>query len=118
MSGWTTAHILRFVGSGIQSLGTGIGKRGAEVRWSVAGRMATAWLFTLPLAGLVGACAYWAADGIGGSLGVTIIFVLLVALAAMFYLRSRKTAVHAGNVNDEWTGSVAPEPKERVGASA
>ena len=29
-------------------IGTGLGKRGAEVRWNVAGRMATAWLFTLP----------------------------------------------------------------------
>ena len=28
-------------------LGTGVGKRGAEVRWGVAGRMATAWLVTL-----------------------------------------------------------------------
>ncbi len=32
-------------------IGTGLGKRGAEVRWSVAGRMATAWLFTLPWPG-------------------------------------------------------------------
>ena len=35
-------------------LGCGFGKKGAEVRWSVAGRMATAWIFTLPSAGLVG----------------------------------------------------------------
>ena len=36
-------------------IGTGLGKKGADVRWSVAGRMATAWLFTLPVAGVVGA---------------------------------------------------------------
>jgi PiT family inorganic phosphate transporter len=99
-------------------LGTGLGKKGAEVRWSVAGRMAVAWLFTLPLAGLVGAGAYAAADGIGGSFGVAVVFVVLVALAALFYLRSRKTAVHAGNVNDEWAGSVAPPVKEPVGSAA
>ena len=29
-------------------LGCGLGKRGAEVRWNVAGRMATAWVVTLP----------------------------------------------------------------------
>ena len=29
-------------------IGTGLGKKGADVRWSVAGRMATAWVFTLP----------------------------------------------------------------------
>ena len=32
-------------------IGTGLGKKGAEVRWNVAGRMATAWVFTLPSAG-------------------------------------------------------------------
>jgi inorganic phosphate transporter, PiT family len=95
-------------------LGTGIGKKGAEVRWSVAGRMATAWLFTLPLAGVV---AYYVAHGIGGSFGVGVVFVMLVVLAAMFYLRSRATAVHAGNVNDEWTGTVSPPVKEPAGSS-
>ncbi len=35
-------------------LGSGVGKPGAEVRWGVAGRMAAAWLITLPCAGLVG----------------------------------------------------------------
>jgi PiT family inorganic phosphate transporter len=98
-------------------LGTGIGKKGAEVRWSVAGRMATAWLFTLPLAGVVGAAAYYVAHGIGGSFGVGVVFVVLVALAAMFYLRSRASAVHPGNVNDEWTGTVSPPAKEPAGTS-
>ena len=32
-------------------IGSGLGKKGGEVRWNVAGRMATAWLFTLPAAG-------------------------------------------------------------------
>jgi hypothetical protein len=36
-------------------LGSGVGKKGAEVRWSVAGRMATAWVLTLPSAAVVGA---------------------------------------------------------------
>ena len=30
-------------------LGSGVGKPGASVRWSVAGRMAVAWLITLPV---------------------------------------------------------------------
>jgi inorganic phosphate transporter, PiT family len=29
-------------------IGTGVGKKGADVRWGVAGRMASAWLLTLP----------------------------------------------------------------------
>ena len=50
-------------------LGSGVGKPGAEVRWGVAGRMATAWLITLPAAGLVGAITYWVVHGIGGFAG-------------------------------------------------
>ncbi|HTJ70120.1 MAG TPA: inorganic phosphate transporter [Actinospica sp.] len=88
-------------------LGSGVGKR-AEVRWGVAGQMATAWLLTLPSAGVVGALAYYAAHGIGGTAGVSVIFVVLAAAATGFYLQSRKTAVNPGNVNAEWTGSVAP----------
>ena len=61
-------------------IGTGLGKRGAEVRWNVAGRMATAWVFTLPSAALVGAGAEALAHGIGGTLGVVVDLILLAAL--------------------------------------
>ena len=47
-------------------LGSGLGKPGGEVRWGVAGRMVTAWLVTLPSAGLVGAITYWIVHLIGG----------------------------------------------------
>jgi inorganic phosphate transporter, PiT family len=89
-------------------LGSGVGKKGAEVRWNVAGRMATAWVFTLPSAGVVGALAYEAAHGIGGLAGVAVIFVVLAGCATAFFLASRRTAVTAANVNSEWSGSVAP----------
>jgi PiT family inorganic phosphate transporter len=93
-------------------IGTGLGKRGAEVRWNVAGRMATAWVFTLPSAALVGAGAYGLADVIGGTLGVVIDLIILLAVAAFIYWRSRGSKVDPNNVNDEWTGSVAPaEPQ-------
>jgi PiT family inorganic phosphate transporter len=90
-------------------LGTGIGKKGAEVRWGVAGRMAIAWVFTLPMAGLVGAGTYGVAYLIGGTAGVVILFVALVAICGAIFAASRKNPVHAGNVNEEWTGSVYPE---------
>jgi inorganic phosphate transporter, PiT family len=94
-------------------LGTGLGKKGAEVRWNVAGRMATAWLFTLPAAGLVGAGGYALAHVIGGDGGVIVVLAVLLAVAITIYVRSRATAVSHDNVNSEWTGSVAPtEPKE------
>ena len=71
--------------------------------------MATAWLFTLPVAACVGAGAEGIARGLGGLAGVIVDVALLVVLAGFIYLRSRKTAVGVHNVNDEWTGTVAPE---------
>ncbi|MBV9792621.1 MAG: inorganic phosphate transporter [Actinobacteria bacterium] len=97
-------------------LGVGIGKKGAEVRWNVAGRMATAWVFTLPVAALVGAGAYGVAAGIGGLAGVIVDVLILLALAGYIYFRSRKSAVSHDNVNDEWTGTVAPDQPESVAA--
>src|SRR5450432_3588077 len=89
-------------------LGTGVGKKGAEVRWGVAGRMAIAWVFTLPMAGLVGAGTYGLASLIGGTVGVTILFVILVAIGGAIFAASRKNAVTSKNVNDEWAGTAAP----------
>jgi inorganic phosphate transporter, PiT family len=98
-------------------IGTGLGKKGAQVRWNVAGRMATAWIFTLPSAGVVGAGAYALAHVIGGTAGPIVDLIILIAIAATIYLRSRKTKVDHNNVNDEWTGGVAPaEPEPAVAA--
>jgi PiT family inorganic phosphate transporter len=96
-------------------LGSGVGKKGAEVRWSVAGRMATAWVLTLPSAAVVGAATFKAAHGIGGNAGVATIFVVLLLVSAGIFLRSRSGKVDPSNVNAEWTGSVVPS---RTGLSA
>ena len=87
-------------------LGSGVGKPGAEVRWGVAGRMAAAWLITLPSAGLVGAVEYFIVHKIGGYPGAIIGFVVLLATAGAIYWQSRKTKVDASNVNAEWKGDL------------
>jgi inorganic phosphate transporter, PiT family len=87
-------------------LGSGVGKPGAEVRWGVAGRMATAWLITLPSAGLVGAITYLVVHKVGGYPGAIIGFSLLVATAGAIYLQSRKSRVDSKNVNAEWKGDL------------
>jgi inorganic phosphate transporter, PiT family len=97
-------------------IGTGLGKKGAEVRWNVAGRMATAWVFTLPAAGLVGAAAEGLARVIGTG-GVFLDLAILVVLAGFIYWRSRGTKVDSKNVNAEWTGSVAPAEPEHAAAA-
>ncbi len=99
-------------------IGTGLGKKGAEVRWNVAGRMATAWVFTLPCSGLVGAAAYGLANAVHGTLGVIVILIILAGLAGLIFWRSRSGKVDRNNVNAEWTGTVAPaEPEPAATAS-
>ena len=90
-------------------IGTGLGKKGADVRWNVAGRMATAWVFTLPSATIVGAAAYGVAAGISGTFGVIVVLLILAALCGLIYWRSRGTKVDHKNVNSEWAGGVAPD---------
>ncbi|MFF8771828.1 anion permease [Kitasatospora sp. NPDC015120] len=93
-------------------LGSGVGWKGAEVRWQLARRMVTAWLFTLPAAALVGAAAYGVADGIGGTAGVVVVFTILVLASIAFFAASRHPAVTPENVNAAWTGTVVPDPAE------
>jgi inorganic phosphate transporter, PiT family len=97
-------------------IGTGLGKKDAVVRWSVAGRMATAWVFTLPSAAVVGAGAYALAHVIGGTTGVVVDLIVLAAIAAVIYLRSRGNKVDHNNVNDEWSGTAAPAEPEPAAA--
>jgi len=90
-------------------LGSGIGKPGAQVRWRVAGRMVAAWLITLPAAAVVGAIMWYIGDLLGGLGGAIVDFVILVALAAFMYLRSRKAPVSHDNVNDDWEEAPSAE---------
>jgi PiT family inorganic phosphate transporter len=95
-------------------IGTGVGKRGAEVRWGIAGRMVLAWLITLPAAGLVGAAMWWLGDLLGGYAGPLAVTAVLVTTAALLYLRSRLQPVSAHNVNDDWEPAAEAQPKEAV----
>ena len=83
-------------------LGSGLGRKGAEVRWGVAGRMALAWLTTLPAAAVVGAVSFWIAHSIGGAAGAITIFVILAALSGWMWWRAQQQKVDSSNVNAEW----------------
>jgi inorganic phosphate transporter, PiT family len=99
-------------------IGSGLGKKGAEVRWGVAGRMATAWVFTLPCSGLVGAAAYALANAVHGTLGVIVILIILAGLAGAIFWRSRSDKVDHNNVNAEWSGTVVPTDSEPAAAAS
>jgi PiT family inorganic phosphate transporter len=78
--------------------GAGVGKRLAAVRWSVAGKMALAWLFTMPAAAIVGALAAQVAGA--GTVGTVIVAVAGLAIALGIYALSRRRPVSAENVNN------------------
>lgn len=91
-------------------LGAGLGRRLAEVRWGVAGRMVLAWAFTLPAAAAVGGVSAQVAKQ--GTAGIVVICVIAVSVAAGIYAVSRRDSVTARNVNDRPTTQVfsaAPE---------
>jgi len=90
-------------------IGAGVGKKLSEVKWGIAGRMAIAWLLTLPSAAVVGALAGRIA--ISGTLGVLLVALALVVLATGFYLLSRRDKVDRHNVNDDdIKPSTSPRP--------
>src|SRR5882757_7850878 len=107
-------------------LGTGLGKRGAVVRWAVAGRMVSGWLLTLPAAAVVGAVVWvighvFGTGSSGSVVGSLVEFFILVVLAGYIYLRSRRQPVGSHNVNDEWesegdTRAGAQPPVARTGS--
>ena len=87
-------------------IGSGVGKRLSSVRWGTAGRMALAWIVTLPAAAIIGAVAALVAAA--STIGLIAIAVLAVVGIGTIYLLSRRNPVTAKNVNE------APE-REKVG---
>ncbi|MGR3932070.1 anion permease [Streptomyces sp. BRA346] len=79
-------------------LGAGLGRKLAQVRWGIAGRIAVSWLLTLPAAAAVGGVAAWVADR--GDAGVALVASIAVVAAAGFYALSRRRPVNPGNVNE------------------
>ena len=81
-------------------IGSGLGRRGSQVRWRTAGRIMVGWVLTLPAAGAVGAVAalivVWLPVW-----GVIIDAVLAVLIITFLFLRSRRDEVTASNAMSE-----------------
>ena len=81
-------------------IGSGLGRRGSQVRWRTAGRIMVGWVLTLPAAGGVGALAallvVWLPVW-----GVIIDAVIAVAIILFLFLRSRRDEVNASNAMSE-----------------
>jgi PiT family inorganic phosphate transporter len=83
-------------------VGSGVGSAKRRVRWTLAGRVATAWLITLPAAALCGAGVYGLTALLGRTGGVIVGLVLLALFCAVVFARSRRDRIDATNVNDRW----------------
>ncbi len=88
-------------------IGSGIGRKLAEVRWGVAGKMVVAWALTLPAAAIVGALA--AEVSTLGSWGTVLVGAAGMVLALVIYVASKRNPVNAKTINE-------PEPATPVSA--
>ncbi|MFG5722645.1 inorganic phosphate transporter [Streptomyces murinus] len=97
-------------------LGAGLGRRLAQVRWGVAGRMALAWLITLPFAALVGGLAASVVKH-GGNIGTLVVALVALALALGVVVVSRRNPVHADNVNDHHEVTLRSQTPTDIGSA-
>jgi PiT family inorganic phosphate transporter len=97
----STTHV---VSGGV--MGSGLGREPAGVRWGVFGRMALAWVITLPAAGVVGALAAIVASH--GTVGVVSVAVVGVLVALGIYLASRRRPVRPEHIVDEIAPQAGP----------
>ena len=91
-------------------IGTGIGRKGASVRWRTAGRIGLGWLITIPASGLVGAFAAFLASF--GRWGIILDVVLAVIAITTIFLWSRRNQIDHRNLHQPEPG-VFVRPKRR-----
>jgi PiT family inorganic phosphate transporter len=80
-------------------VGSGIGKRLAAVRWGLAGRIALAWLVTLPAAGLIAAIVSHVIGALGtGSAGPLVMGIGAAVVAGVMFYAAQRQPVTAQDV--------------------
>jgi PiT family inorganic phosphate transporter len=91
-------------------IGTGIGRRGASVRWSTAGRIGIGWLITIPASGVVGALASVVARA--GLIGIIADVVVASVVIVLIFVYSRRNPVDANSLRGEPTALVRPKRRK------
>src|SRR3984957_19615511 len=86
----STTHV---VSGGV--LGAGMGKKLASVHWGVAGQMASAWVITIPAAGLIGAGAWEITNLVGGAASAVLVALIAAALAGFIFQLAERNKITA-----------------------
>jgi PiT family inorganic phosphate transporter len=81
-------------------VGSGLGRKLADIRWGLAGRMVLGWLVTLPAAAGVGALVTLVARSLGNAAGILVMAAVLVVFGAVIFAVSRRNRVDHTNVNE------------------
>jgi PiT family inorganic phosphate transporter len=105
----STTHV---VSGGV--MGAGAGKKLESVHWNVAGQMASAWLLTIPMAGIFGAIAWEVADLLGSDAGVVVMAILTAAAAAVLYMLAQRNKIGAADLDRT---HVSPEREAQIAAA-
>jgi inorganic phosphate transporter, PiT family len=100
-------------------MGAGLGKKLASVHWGVVGQMVSAWVFTIPAAGVIGAGAWEVTNIFGdhGGAASIVVAAITAALAAVVFLLAQKTKVTADDL-DRTHVSAASEGTDQALAPA
>ncbi|HTL42359.1 MAG TPA: inorganic phosphate transporter, partial [Pseudolysinimonas sp.] len=93
-------------------IGTGIGRKGASVRWRTAGRIGIGWLITLPASGGVAALMAIIANAVWW--GVLVDAALAAAAILTIFLLSRRGRIGAGHFHQpQPVAFVRPKRKKK-----
>jgi len=92
-------------------IGTGIGRKGASVRWRTAGRIALGWLITIPAAAVVGAIAAFVAGA--GPIGIGVDAVVATVIIVGIFVYSRRSRVTSHSLAVEPTQFVRPKKRQK-----
>jgi PiT family inorganic phosphate transporter len=100
-------------------MGAGIGKKLASVHWGVAGQMATAWIFTIPAAGGIGALAWEITDLFNSpnTGGFVIAILTAIAAAGFFFAARRYKHITAADLDRTGSQAAPAPPMAAVGAT-
>jgi PiT family inorganic phosphate transporter len=82
-------------------LGSGLGKKLASVHWGVVGQMATAWVFTIPAAGVMGGIAWEVSRifGKGSAPGSIVIGAIAAIVASLIFRLAQRNKIGAHDLD-------------------